>query len=125
MHGWTLPTYLQLLREEKCLTATCAAGAGRFVPGLGSGCAQLGLMPGLLVLPLKHPATSKRLCVAAFPVLPHFLAMSYTADLQASQNASVPPWYGMLETPGHFPWKMGSWWDLGHLLPWLWHCLSA
>lgn len=27
--------------------------------------------------------------------------------------------------PVHFPWKMGGWWDLGQLLPCLWHCLSA
>lgn len=60
----------------KCLTTTCAPGAGRFVLELGSRCAQL---TAVLALPaaavsLKHPALSNGLSVAAFPVLLHFLA---------------------------------------------------
>lgn len=79
-------------------------------------------MPALQVS-VKHPATDKGLWVGVFPVLSHFLAMSYAAHFQDSQNVSVPPWCGMSEIPDHFPWKMGSWWDLGQLLPCLWHCL--
>lgn len=71
---------------------------------------MLRAVPALLAaaVSLKHPAISKGLSVASFPVLFHFLATSYTADLQASQNASMSPWQGMLEMPGRFPWELGS-----------------
>lgn len=67
------PPTPQLLHE--------ASQQPRMPLGLGLGHAELRAVPALqaVAVSLKHPAISKGLSVAAFPVLFHFLATSYTA----------------------------------------------